>query len=71
MTIVHLSLVSGAVLSRLNIWNYEVDGHALSLMAIKGPMFENGNVFAWYGVKQYLNFQDFQITPSDLFNSRK
>jgi hypothetical protein len=71
MTIVHLSLVSDAVLSRLNIWNYEVDGHTLSLMAIKGPMFENGNVFAWYGVKHYLNFQDFQITPSDLFNSRK
>ncbi len=38
-------------LSRLNIWDYEVDGEALSLMASKGPLFENGNVFAWYGVK--------------------
>ena len=60
--------------SRLNIWNYEIDGHALSLMANKGPLFENGNVFAWYGIKsmaQEDNFIDFVETPDDLHNSRK
>ncbi len=59
-------------LSRLNIWDYEVDGEALSLMANKGPLFENGNVFAWYGVKsKAVGDMTFQETPSDVFNSRK
>ena len=59
-------------LSRLNIWDYEVDGEALSLMANKGPLFENGNVFAWYGVKsKAVGDMTFQETPSDMFNSRK
>ena len=59
-------------LSRLNIWNYDVDGEVLSLMAIKGPLFENGNVFAWYGVKsKVVGNMTFQETPSDLNNSRK
>ena len=60
--------------SRLNIWNYEIDGHALSLMANKGPLFENGNVFAWYGIKSMVkeyNFTNFVDTPADLHNSRK
>ncbi|XP_028398696.1 neuronal pentraxin-1-like isoform X2 [Dendronephthya gigantea] len=59
--------------SRLNIWNYEIDGHALSLMANKGPLFENGNVFAWYGIKSKVeedNSIEFQETPDDLHNSR-
>ena len=59
-------------LSRLNIWDYEIDGHVLSLMANQGPTFENGNVFAWYGVKsKVVGDMTFQETPSDLFNSRK
>ena len=60
--------------SRLNIRNYEIDGHALSLMANKGPLFENGNVFAWYGIKSKLQDNDcidFVETPDDLHNSRK
>ncbi|XP_028397243.1 uncharacterized protein LOC114521055, partial [Dendronephthya gigantea] len=57
--------------SRLNIWNYEIDGHALSLMANKGPLFENGNIFAWYGIKSRVK-EDFYFkeTPDDLNNSR-
>ena len=58
--------------SRLNIWNYEVDGHALSLMPNKGPFFENGNVFAWYGIQSKVGGDiEFQETSSDLHNSRK
>ncbi|XP_028408358.1 uncharacterized protein LOC114530936 [Dendronephthya gigantea] len=62
---------NGSSQSRLNIWNYEIDGHVLSLMANKGPLFENGNVLAWYEIKS--KFEpgiDFQETPSDLRNSR-
>ena len=41
-------------------------------MANKGPLFENGNVFAWYGVKSKIVGDDtFQKTPSDVYNSRK
>ena len=59
-------------LSRLNIWDCEIDGHVLSLMANKGPLFENGNVFAWYGVKsKAVGDMNFEETPSDLYNSRK
>ena len=59
-------------LSRLNIWDYEIDGHVLSLMANKGPLFENGNVFAWYGVKsRAVENMKVEETPSDLNNSRK
>jgi hypothetical protein len=59
-------------LSRLNIWDYEVDGESLSSMATKGPLFENGNIFAWYGVEsKVVGNMTFQKTPSDLFNSRK
>lgn len=54
------------------MWNYEVDGHAISIMANKGPLFENGNVFAWYGFKSKISGEmNFQITPSDVNNSRK
>ncbi|XP_028416199.1 neuronal pentraxin-2-like [Dendronephthya gigantea] len=57
--------------SRLNVWSYEIDGHALSLMANKGPLFENGNVFAWYGIKSKVAASTvFQETSSDLHNSR-
>ncbi|CAB3983413.1 Hypothetical predicted protein, partial [Paramuricea clavata] len=57
-------------LGRLNIWNYDINGEVLSLMAIKGPMFENGNVFAWYGVESKAKGNvTFQKTPSDLNNS--
>ena len=59
-------------LSRLNMWDYEVDGHAISLMANKGPLLENGNVFAWYGVKSNIvGDMNFENTPSDVYNSRK
>ena len=59
-------------LSRLNIWDYEVDGHTLSIMANKGPLFENGNVFAWYGARsKTVGDVIFQKTASDLYNSRK
>lgn len=59
-------------LSRLNMWNYEIDGHVLSLMATKGPLFENGNVFAWHGVKsKAVGSWTFEATPSDLHYSRK
>ena len=71
---VHLFTVfpkSGQI-SRLNIWDYEVDGHSLSIMAKKGPLFENDNVFAWYGVKSKIQGDmNFQETTSDLSNSRK
>ena len=41
-------------------------------MANKGPLFENGNVFAWYGVKsKFVNGVNYEITPSDLLNTRK
>ena len=54
------------------MWNYEIDGHVLSLMANKGPLFENGNVFAWYEIKSKFEAGvDFQETPSDLHNSRE
>ncbi|XP_028408476.1 uncharacterized protein LOC114531033 [Dendronephthya gigantea] len=57
--------------SRLNIWNYEIDGHVLSLMANQGPLFENGNVFAWFGIKSKVAEDvKFQETPNDLYNSR-
>ncbi|XP_028408473.1 uncharacterized protein LOC114531032 isoform X2 [Dendronephthya gigantea] len=57
--------------SRLNIWNYEIDGHVLPLMANKGPLFENGNVFAWFGIKSKVTEDvTFKETPSDLHNSR-
>jgi hypothetical protein len=59
-------------LSRLNIWDYTLQAESLSIMATKGPSFENGNVFAWYGVKsKVVGNMTFQKTPSDLFNSRK
>ncbi len=78
MKVTHFSLGVGywtnndRSLSRLNIWDYEVDGEALSLMANKGPLFENGNVFAWYGVKsKFVDNINYEITPSDLLNTRK
>ena len=59
-------------LSRLNVWDYTVSGQAISLMANKGPLFENGNVFAWYGVmSKAVGDMYFEKTPSDLYNSRK
>ena len=59
-------------LSRLNIWDYLLNEESLFLMANKGPLFENGNVFAWYGVKsKAVGDLTFQETPSDMFNSRK
>ncbi|XP_028398697.1 neuronal pentraxin-1-like isoform X3 [Dendronephthya gigantea] len=42
-------------------------------MANKGPLFENGNIFAWYGIKSKVeknNSIEFQETPDDLHNSR-
>ena len=64
--------MNNSYLSRLNIWNYEIDGHALSLMANKEPLFENGNVFAWYGIKSKVEASIiFEETPDDLHNSRK
>ena len=67
-----IALKKSGKTNRLNMWDYEVDGHAISLMANKGPMFENGNVFAWYGVKsKIVGDMNFESTPSDLYNSRK
>ena len=41
-------------------------------MAIKGPLFENGNVFAWYGVKSKAEGNmTFQETPGDLYKTVK
>ena len=54
------------------MWNYEVDGHAISIMANKGPLFENGNVFAWYAFNSKISGEmNFQKTPSDVSNNRK
>ena len=41
-------------------------------MANKGPLFENGNVFAWYGVEsKVVENMKVEETPNDLYNSRK
>ena len=58
-------------LNRVNIWNYVIDGEALWAMS-KNPLFENGNIFAWYGIKSK-SFGDviFQQTTNDLNNSSK
>ena len=58
-------------LSRVNIWNYVISGETLWAMS-KGPLFENGNIFAWYGIKKK-SFGDvrFEETPDDLNNSSK
>lgn len=63
-----------ARVTRLNVWDYEIDGHVLSLMANKGPLFENGNVFAWYGVHfRGSEGQVPEVAPatSEISNTRK
>ena len=62
--------VDGSV-SRVNIWDYALDGEAIWAMA-KGPLFENGNWFAWYGVKdKSVGDMTFEPSPTSLYNSSK
>lgn len=58
-------------MSRVNIWDYVIDGEAIWVMA-EGPLFENGNVFAWYGVKnKFVGNLMFEATPNTLHNNSK